>query len=213
MESAAEYRHLVENLVKKGFLKTPHIIESFLSADRKFFTGAGFMKVAYEDLPFPILGGQAISQPTVIAIMLEFLSVGKGDRVLEIGTGSGWQTAILGSMIGDGEVVSVERVAEVYNFAKSNIESSGLSTLPIKLVRGDASKLSDGLYDKIISGASALAVPDSWKRLLKVGGRMVIPVGDCLVVADKLSVDDYEVRRYFGFNFVPLVKGTRRISV
>lgn len=213
MEPSAEHRRLIDKLVNDGRLKTSRVIEAFLAVNRKYFTGGKSPDSAFEDKPLLIPAGQTISQPTAAAIMLEILSVGRGDKVLEIGTGSGWQTAMLGLMVGEsGTVVSLERITELHNFSKKNIEAAGFSGLPVKLIRGDASKISEGAYDKIISGASAHSIPEAWKKILKIGGRMVIPVNDCLVVADKVSADGYEIKKHFGFNFMPLVTGVGRAA-
>lgn len=212
MNKFAAHEDLVNWMVGKRHLKSPDIIEAFMASDRKFFVDDNTEDLAYEDYPLPIRLSQTISQPTTSAIMLELLMVESGDNVFEIGSGSGWLTSIIGHLVGmEGKVVSYETRNEVYEFAKANISKASLSHLPINIVYGDAYDVSEGSYDKIISGATVSQIPENWKQILKIGGRMVIPKNDYLIVADKISADKFKVKKFLGFNLLPLVMGERSL--
>ncbi|TSC96105.1 MAG: protein-L-isoaspartate(D-aspartate) O-methyltransferase [Parcubacteria group bacterium Athens0714_26] len=225
---------LIQILIKDGYLKTPAVIEAFKAIDRKDFMPEEIKEQAYLNEALPIGNRQTISQPLVVAFMLELLAIKPGEKILEVGTGSGWQTSIMAQIISkhqaasletinpQGEVmalntenkpapiISIERILDLHNFAKINIAKYNFMEKGIiKLFLGDGSMgCAEGApYDKIIAGASAETLPESWKEQLKIGGRMVAPVGEKIIVLDKVSKDEMEQKEYFGFSFVPLVHG------
>lgn len=208
---------LVGELIKDGYLKTPEIIEAFKVIDRKDFLPEDLKNQAYINEALPIGNRQTISQPLVVAFMLELLAIKPGEKILEVGTGSGWQTALMAHLIKTSiqdsqskptPIISIERIKSLHVFAKSNIAKYNfLRKGIIKLVLGDGSRgyLEGAPYDKIIAGASAQSLPPAWKEQLKIGGRIVAPVKESIVVLNKVSKDQMETKEYFGFSFVPLI--------
>ncbi|MDD5547343.1 MAG: protein-L-isoaspartate(D-aspartate) O-methyltransferase [Candidatus Pacebacteria bacterium] len=214
----ATYEDLIQGLVKDGYLKTPAIIDAFKAIDRKDFLPNEMQDKAYENTALPIGHSQTISQPLVVAFMLELLNIKPGEKILEIGTGSGWQTAIIAHVVshiqtaGEGgwqkNIVSVERVKELHDFSRERIakygyEKDGL----VELVLGDGSlgHPVGAPYDKIIAAASAAEMPEAWKDQLKIGGKIVAPVKESIIVLEKTAKDKMEMKEYFGFSFVPLI--------
>ncbi len=195
---------LISGLIKDGYLKTPAVIEAFQKIDRKDFVPEDFQERAYLNEALPIGHQQTISQPLVVAFMLELLKIKPGEKVLEIGTGSGWKTALLAEL--GAEVVSIERIPELKEFAKQNLKKYNFSKNP-HLFLGDGSNgyESAAPYDKIIAAASAEALPESWKEQLNIGGRIVAPVGQSIVVLKKIAKNQFKTKEYLGFSFVPLV--------
>ena len=188
-------------------MKTPALIEAFKKIDRQDFIPEGQKEKAYVNEALPIGYGQTISQPLVVAFMLELLEVKPGEKILEIGTGSGWQTALLTEL--GARVISMERVGELHSFAKQNLKKYGfLEKETSKLLVADGSKgyLQEAPFDKIIAAAAAEELPAAWKDQLKIGGRIVAPVKDSIVVLDKSAKGKFKAKEYFGFSFVPLVK-------
>lgn len=216
---------LVKSLIDDGYLKTPSIIEAFQTIDRADFVRDEYKNEAYANYPLPIGYGQTISQPLTVAFMLELLEPKSGEKILDIGCGSGWQTAILAQIVGErGRVVGIERIPALKNFAEANISkypglictnggtnnTGGNETknCRVKLVLGDGSRgfAENAPYDKIIAAASAREIPQAWKEQLKIGGRLVAPVGESIVLLVKESQDKFVKKQYFGFSFVPLVE-------
>ena len=202
--------NLIDALIRGKYLKTPRIIEAFKSIDRKDFIPQDLSDDAYVDEPLPIGFGQTISQPLTVAFMLEHLSPEPGDKILDVGAGSGWQSAILAEVVGDkGRVISVERIPKLVEMAKENIAKYNFVGKGIvKIIYGDGSEGygPEAPYDKIVAAAAAYEIPEAWKKQLKVGGRIVAPVDHSIVVLNKTSENEFDVKEYFGFSFVPLVK-------
>ncbi len=183
------------------------VIEAIKKATRKLFVPESMKERAYEDNPLPIGYGQTISQPSMVAVMTQELGVREGNKVLEVGTGSGWQAAILKELAGiKGKVVSVERIPELAEFARKNFEKAGYE---VEVQVGDGS-LGWGKekYDRIIVTAGAPEIPQMLVEQLKIGGRMVIPVGGRyyqeLAVVDK-EKEGIRVEKKGGCIFVPLI--------
>ena len=213
--------NLIRELIEDGYLKTPKIIDAFRTMDRRDFVPEEVRAMAYENTALPIGQNQTISQPLVVAFMLELLELKLGEKVLEIGTGSGWSTALMAEILEMRKekseissqqalgIVSIELLPALHEFAKSNLAKyKFLESGGVRLVLGDGSLgyLEEAPYDKIIAAAAAEAVPDAWKEQLKIGGRIVAPVRDRIVVWDKTAKDQFQTKEFFGFAFVPLVR-------
>jgi len=214
MDMDPRYDDLLNALERSGYLRSSEVASAMRSADRAEFVPEEQKSFAYEDRPIPIGFDQTSSQPLVVSFMMELLSPKKGDRILDIGTGGGWQAAVLAGLTGDsGKVVTVERIPELHAFAKGNFERVGLlSSGVVECVLGDASSDigSDIVFDRIISAAETDEVPSVWKNILAVGGRMVVPIRGSLVVAEKIAADRFETKEYIGFSFMPLVTGRKK---
>lgn len=201
-------RQLRELIQKKG-IDDQRILDAIESIPRHFFLPPEFESHAYEDKAFPIAAGQTISQPYTVAYQTRLLKVNKADKILEIGTGSGYQAAVL--CLCGAQVYSIERHKELSDTAAKTLRSIGLED-KIRLFVGDGTK---GLsqfapYDAIIVTAGAPSVPKALVAQLKVGGRLVIPVGKShevqrMVRITKLSEDDIQTEAFDDFSFVPLV--------
>jgi len=199
----------VSNLISQGVLKTPRIIEAFEKIDRADFVPLELKSEAYINEPLYIGEGQTISQPYTVAFMLELLQPKSGDKIFEVGFGSGWQTALLAEIIGEsGKVFAVERIPKLFRFGRKNIAKYNFIKKGIvKTIGSDASR---GLprhapFDKIIAGASAQEIPEEWLKELKVGGRLVTPVKNSIWLYVKKSSQEFEKQEFPGFVFVPLV--------
>ena len=211
---------LIALLIEDGYLKTPAVIEAFRAIDRKNFVSSEFEGDAYANHPLPTDAGQTISQPLTVAFMIELLAPQPGDKVLDIGAGSGWQTALLAKIVTDGgapgKVFALERVAKLAKIAEENVAKYGFiesGAVDVILKDGKLGQSSEAPFDKIIAAASAETIPLVWKAQLKIGGRLVAPVGHNIVVIEKRSKEDFEEKRYFGFNFVPLLGGVDKTKV
>jgi len=220
---------LVNHLVETGYLKTPRIIEAFRAIDRADFVSGDLKDQAYVNAPLPIGWGQTISQPLTVAFMLELLQPEPGDKVLDIGAGSGWQTALLaycaqgqspgdspcdkdsplGTVLVSGQVFAIERIPELKEFGEKNVRKYNfIEKGLVEFICGDGSKglPSQAPFDKIIAAASAQEIPRAWKEQLKVGGRLVTPVGGSIWLLIKKDEKNFEEKEYPGFAFVPLVE-------
>ncbi len=198
---------LIQKLIEDGYLKTPAIIEAFRSVDRADFVPESFKKIAYENKPLPIGFEQTISQPLTVAFMLELLEPKAGEKILDIGSGSGWQTALLAYIVGEkGKVISIERISELKSLAEKNIGKYNYQNI-IKIMEGDGAKgfEPESPYDKIIAAASGKTFPSAWKNQLKINGKIVAPLDESIYLFKKESQDKFSEKQYFGFSFVPLI--------
>jgi protein-L-isoaspartate(D-aspartate) O-methyltransferase len=193
---------LVDSLIKEKWLKTERIIKAFKKVERKDFMPEKINKLAEINEAMPIGKGQTISQPTVVAFMLELLQPERGDKILDIGSGSGWTTALL-SQIAE-KVIAVEVIAELKEFGEKNAKKYSKN---VEFILGDGSLgySKEAPYDKILASASAKEIPNAWRRQLKVGGRIVAPVKESIWLLEKKSKDNFKETEYKRFLFVPLV--------
>ncbi len=206
-----KHENLINSLIKDGYLKTPEIIGAFKEIDRKDFTPEEYKNEAYVNAPLPIGFGQTISQPLTVAFMLELLEPKAGEKILDVGAGSGWVCALLARIVGEkGKIISVERIPELKEMAERNIAKYNFFKKgTVNLILGDGSKgyKKEAFYDKIIAGAAAYEdIPFEWKKQLKIGGRITAPVKNSIVVIDKIGKNEYSKKEYFGFSFVPLIR-------
>jgi protein-L-isoaspartate(D-aspartate) O-methyltransferase len=186
------------------------IQKAFEAIDRKDFVEDDYKVEAYEDYPLPTLEGQTISQPTTVGFMLELLDPQEGDTVLDIGSGSGWTTALLGHIVGpDGKVIGLEVKQELVKVGQKNIKK--YSDLPIEIRQaGKETGLNkEGPYNRILAGAAFLNKEDAPVELLfqlSPGGTMVIPIANSIFKFEKVSDDEIVETEYPGFVFVPYVE-------
>ncbi|HEY8927878.1 MAG TPA: protein-L-isoaspartate(D-aspartate) O-methyltransferase [Mucilaginibacter sp.] len=198
-------KQLVEVLRKKG-IEDENVLNAIGKVKRHFFFDETFWNQAYKDIAFPIGEGQTISQPYTVAYQSELLHIKKGDKVLEIGTGSGYQTCILLEL--GANVYTIERQEKLYNHTRQVLPYIGYKA---NFFVGDGSIgiAKYAPYDKIIVTAGAPTVPDVLLKQLKIGGILVIPVGDeksqKMITVLKVGENDYEKIVLDTFRFVPLV--------
>ncbi|KKU81316.1 MAG: Protein-L-isoaspartate(D-aspartate)O-methyltrans ferase [Parcubacteria group bacterium GW2011_GWA1_47_8] len=197
---------LIEHLKDTGVLKTPAIIRAFEHIDRKYFVSEELRSLAYADEALPIGMGQTISQPFTVAFMLELLSAQKGDYVLDVGSGSGFTTALLADIIGEkGRVIGVEIVPALVSMGKENLARYHFAHAEIKKTGEMLGSPADAPFDKILVSAAAEQIPLSLVGQLKVGGRMVIPVGNDILKIEKNADGSIATEKHSGFVFVPLI--------
>ena len=206
------YRHqgkrqqLVRTVKKKG-ITDEKVLAAIGKIPRHLFMDSSFEDHAYQDKAFPIAADQTISQPYTVAFQTELLEIKKGDKVLEVGTGSGYQTAVLCEL--GAKVYSIERQRELYKKTKTFLSKLGYR--PKFLSFGDGYK---GIpeyapYEKIIVTAGAPEVPKDLLSQLKVGGRLVIPVGvetQTMTLFVRKSAKEFDKKEYGAFRFVPLLE-------
>lgn len=196
---------LVSALVRKGVLQTPSIIDAFRSVDRADFVLPQYREEAYEDYPLPIGYEQTISQPSTVAFMLELLQPQQGERVLDIGTGAGWTTALLEKIIGkNGFVTGKEIVPELVSFGQQNLEQSGAKYAKISTAEKGALGVPEKKFDRILVSAAASEVPEELFAQLKTDGVLVCPVRHSIVHIKKISDELMKEEWHEGFSFVPL---------
>ncbi|MEZ2414060.1 protein-L-isoaspartate(D-aspartate) O-methyltransferase [Muriicola sp. E247] len=197
---------LADSVAAKG-IKDKKVIDAIRSIPRHLFMDSSFEDHAYQDKPFPIAADQTISQPYTVAFQTELLEVLPGQKMLEIGTGSGYQTAVLLHL--KTKVYTIERQLEL--FKKTNIFFKKMGYRPKKVVFGDGYK---GLpehapFDRIIVTAGAPEVPRKLLSQLKIGGKMVIPVGEddqVMMRITRKSETEFEREAFGNFRFVPLLE-------
>ncbi|NOR76500.1 MAG: protein-L-isoaspartate(D-aspartate) O-methyltransferase [Draconibacterium sp.] len=204
-------KKLVGELKIKGIRNT-QILEAINNVPRHLFMESTFINFAYKDQAFPIGAGQTISQPYTVAFQTQLLQLEKNDKVLEVGTGSGYQAAVLLEM--GVTVFTIERQKELYVKVRKFLSEIGYNPA---IFFGDGYK---GLpnfapFDKILVTAGATSVPNELKRQLKIGGRLVIPVGDSkrqeMNIIIRISENEFKSEKHGKFVFVPLLKGTVNI--
>jgi protein-L-isoaspartate(D-aspartate) O-methyltransferase len=199
-------KQLVETIRQKG-ITDPNVLEAMGKVPRHYFFESSFLKYAYEDNAFPIGVGQTISQPYTVAFQTQLLKVSRGQKVLEVGTGSGYQACILAEI--GAKVFSIERQKSLYDKAIKFLPTLGYR---IKLFYGDGYK---GLpayapFDKIIVTAGAPYVPDALIEQLKTGGILVIPVGGDevqeMITITRIAESEFRRNQHGRFRFVPLLE-------
>jgi len=211
---------LVDKLIQKGYLKTPEIIEAFRQIKRLDFLPASMaegnetlQELAELDEALPIGWGQTISQPLVVAFMLELLEPKGGEKILDIGSGSGWTTALLAYLVGQGgRVIAMEIIPELAEFSKANVAKYNfIKGGVVEVIRGDGSKgyPQEAPFDKILSSASALKIPQAWQEQVKPGGKIVSPIKESIWLLEKTSDSQFKKQEFPGFLFVPLQTTSR----
>lgn len=201
-----EQKELLLNSLRRKGIQDENVLKALANVPRSLFVLPEFFEKSYEDKALPIICGQTISQPFTVAYMTMILNIQKNHRVLEIGTGSGYQAAILSELAA--EVYSIERIPELFSRT-----SDLLKSLDYKI----NTFLGDGTYalskfapfDRIIVTAGAPEVPSILKDQLAIGGRLVVPVGDresqLMFVVDRISENDFKEQKREKFKFVPLI--------
>ncbi len=212
--------------IKKAGIVSDEVLNAIGSVKREIFVNEELRRFAYDNTSLPIISGQTISQPYTVAFMTELLKIRPGDKVLEIGTGSGYQSAVLKEL--GAEVYSVERIYELYRSAKEKLEAAGYEVF-LKCDDGTMGWENHAPYDKIIVTAGSPKIPAHLLEQLTFGGLMVIPVGDEAsqdLILVKKEIDEtensgnensetdeaefkvkpkYKMKRFKNFKFVPLI--------
>jgi protein-L-isoaspartate(D-aspartate) O-methyltransferase len=172
---AIERRRMIETQLRDRGIRDRRLLDTMGTTRRHEFVEERYRDQAYADHPLPIAEGQTISQPYIVALMLELLQLESTSKVLEIGTGSGYQTALLAKLAGD--VYSIERHAELAHQAAERLSRLGLMNATVVIGDGSLGLVEHAPFDAIVVSAAAAEVPPALFRQLREGGRMIIPVG------------------------------------
>jgi protein-L-isoaspartate(D-aspartate) O-methyltransferase len=207
-DRAERIMRFVYTLRSRG-VRDPRVLKAMEAIDRGAFVRGVFAERAYEDMPLPIACGQTISQPTVVALMSEALEVGPRDKVLEVGTGSGYQAAILSKLAR--RVYTVERHRRLVNQARAVFEELGLSNITALAVDGSHGLPEQAPFDRILVTAAAEDPPGPLMAQLREGGIMVLPVGQSDSVQTLIKVrrtaSGFDYEELLPVRFVPLLEG------
>ena len=196
---------LISHLKEINILKTKRIIDAFSYIDRKDFVLPEYQDEAYLDHPLHIGYRQTISQPFTVAFMLELLQPKQGDRILDVGSGSGWTTALLAHITGPkGKVSGVEIIPKLVQFGKNNLKKYDLPNATI-VEAGEKLGLPQSPFDKILVSAESQDVPQELINQLHIGGTMIIPIKHSIWKVVKASQRKTKIQKFEGFVFVPLV--------
>ncbi len=200
---------MVRDQIEARGVRDPRVLAALRTVPRERFVAAGSESLAYHDSPLSIGHGQTISQPYIVAVMSEAAAIEPDDVVLEIGTGSAYQAAVLGELAR--QVYSIEIVPALATRADALLRTLGYDNVTVRLGDGYAGWPEHAPFDAIVVTAAPPAVPEALKQQLKVGGRLVVPVGvndqDLLVI--ERTAGGFDKRRLMAVRFVPMVKEQR----
>ena len=194
-------------LANRG-IRNRRVLAAMARVPREWFLPPHLRREAYDDTPLPIGSGQSISQPYIVALMTAWLAPRRRDRVLEIGTGSGYQAAILAHLVAGGRVYTIERLPDLLVEAEERFRRLGLTNIETRLRDGAGGWPDAAPFDGILVAAAAPAAPAPLLEQLAVGGRLVIPIGDLgaqELVIYRRTVKGLEERRAGNVRFVPLI--------
>ena len=209
---ARERKKMVEQQIMARGVKDKKILDAMEKVPRHMFVPEGYRRYSYYDQPLPIGLGQTISQPYIVALMTEMLDVDNEDTVLEIGTGSGYQAAVLSTIVK--EVYTIEIIEALGLRAEESLKNLGYDNVNVKISDGSLGWPDKGLFDAIIVTAAAEKIPDPLIKQLKPGGRMVIPVNNSfysqdLLIVEKDEAGNIDTKKTIPVRFVPLIEGEK----
>jgi protein-L-isoaspartate(D-aspartate) O-methyltransferase len=205
---AARREQMVARQIAARGIRNPHLLKAMREVQRERFVPAGLAGQAYEDMPLPIEAGQTISQPYIVAVMIEAADMAPGGKALEIGAGSGYAAAVM-SRIAD-RVIAIERHGELADLAEARMRQLGYDNVRIVHGDGSAGLPDEAPFDAILAAASGSHVPDTLKRQLAIGGTLVMPIGEpgavqSLVAVTRTAEEAYQTRDLGPVRFVPLI--------
>lgn len=212
---------LIEHMVGSGVLHSPRIIEAFRHVDRKLFVPREVEDRAYSDEPLPLGYGVTISQPSTVAYMLELLEPQPSNVILDIGSGSGWQTTLLAHIVSHdsfgkplpkekvGTVIGLERIPELAQKSREAIHRFSFiqkGIVEIHTLSGERGFPSRAPYDRIICAAALDVMPEIWKKELQSEGKIVFPRQYSIILLEKGENGEYQEKENKGYIFVPFIK-------
>ena len=196
---------MVERHLRARGIHDEDVLDAMLEVDRAAFVPEDLRDRAYEDRPLPIGKGQTISQPYIVAYMIENLGVRAGDRVLEIGSGCGYNAAVLSRIAG--HVFSIEIVDWLTDIARSNLNAAGIRNVTVRHGDGFCGWPEEAPFDAVILTAAPAEIPAPLKEQLRIGGRLLAPVGSesqQLILLEKTGEGEFERRELLPVRFVPM---------
>ena len=200
-------QHLYRYWKNSRLITSDPVLKAFLAVPRELFVDPSYRDQSYADHPLPIGCEQTISQPTTVMLMLQLLELLPGQRVLEIGAGSGYNAALLAEL--SGVVVTVERHKQLVKIAQDNLKQAGYEDVIVVNGDGKQGYASEGPYDRIMVTAAAHQIPQKLKDQLSIGGLLVAPIGatyGCeMKTYKKISSVNFQISKHGLFSFVPLV--------
>jgi protein-L-isoaspartate(D-aspartate) O-methyltransferase len=200
-------KQLINSLIEKGVLKSERIIKAFQDIDRIDFVIDECKDLAYFDIALPIGFKQTISQPYTVAFMLELLDVKEGQEVLDIGTGSGWTTALLSKIVGqEGFVEGKEVIEDLVRVGRSNLAKYKIKNARITSAQKGVLGIPGKKFDRILISASANKFSKELLKQIKTGGVIVLPIKESIVKISRKDEESITKEEYYGFSFVPLVE-------
>ena len=199
---------MVETQIARRGVRNPRILDAMRKLPREKFVEEGLEELAYEDSPLPIGEGQTISQPFVVAHMIDAAGLEPGDRVLEVGTGSGYAAAVIAEIAA--EVFTIERHAALGEAARRRLKTLGFDNVELRIGDGTRGWPEKAPFDAIIVAAGGPAAPAALKEQLEIGGRLIVPVGEerrsqRLIRVTRLAAGRFEEEDLGGVMFVPLI--------
>lgn len=206
-----ERKRMVNELIRKGYIKSDSVKKAMEKVPRHEFVPETERDRAYLDIPLPIGEGQTISAPHMVAMIAEVLELSEGIKVLEVGTGCGYNAAVVAEIVGpEGHLYTIERIKSLYEMARNKLEELGYRNITV--IHGDGTKGWPGAapYSRIYVTAAAPRVPEPLKQQLDIGGKLLIPTGadrfyQELILVERVSENDYRSKNLGGVAFVPLI--------
>lgn len=201
---------LIDELIKNGYLHSNNVIEAFLKIPREKFVSTDLRQMAEANIPLPIGKGQTISQPLTVAFMLELLEVKEGQHILDVGSGSGWTTALLAQIVGEsGKITAIEIIEDLCEQGKNNVTKfnfikKGIAEFYCQSAESGYER--NAPYDRILVSASAHKIPEAFKQQLAIGGKMVIPIKNEIWCVEKKAENNFKTEKFPGFVFVPFIE-------
>ena len=200
-------KQLIKSLIESGVLKSEKVKRAFQDIDRIDFVIEEYKDLAYFDIALPIGFKQTISQPYTVAFMLELLDVKEGQEVLDIGTGSGWTTALLSKIVGqEGFVEGKEVIEDLVRVGRDNLAKYKIKNARITTAREGVLGIPGKKFDRILVSASTNEFPKELLKQIRTGGVIVLPIDESIVKISKKGEESITKEEYYGFSFVSLVK-------
>ena len=204
----ARRERMVEWQIERRGIHDPYVLEAMRRVPREAFVAESLRDVAYEDTPLPIEAGQTISQPYIVALMVVAAEVKPGDRVLEIGAGSGYAAAVMAAIAS--QVYAMERIGQLTELARERFANLGYANIELRTGDGTGGWPEAAPFDAILAAAGGPSVPEVLRRQLAIGGRLVMPVGETqqrqrLVKVVRVADDRFETELLVDVMFVPLI--------
>jgi len=203
-------KNMIEDQLKGRDISDERVLDAMQNIDRELFIPDEYKAEAYRDGPLPIGRGQTISQPYIVAYMAQVLKPGPEDKVLEVGSGCGYNAAVLSQLCH--EVYSVEIVEWLAGFARENLKSAGIENVKVRYGDGYEGWEEKGPFDRIMLTATAPHIPEALKNQLKVGGKILGPVSNAfekLMILEKVGEDEFKKHNLIPVRFVPMTGKAR----